>query len=114
MKTRLTHFLALFVFVFCFAAVPSKADTLIVPEPKQVRESIRAYVDDSRMVPGIVVGLTHQGERSIHSYCDSGRDEVPLDQGTLTRIQRPRFVSFGAPKASATERSDRAANPVTA
>ncbi len=69
----------------CFGAAV-QADTLIIPQPDQVREAMREYVDESKLAPGVVVGLIDNGRRAVYSYGISGRDELALDQDTLFEI----------------------------
>lgn len=68
------------------ANAEADTDALVRPQPDHVGNSIQRYVEESRLAPGVVVGVIHDGRRAIYSYGDSGRESLALDQDTQFEI----------------------------
>jgi CubicO group peptidase (beta-lactamase class C family) len=68
-------------------APPLGAQTRGFPDDAAMQRELRAFVEDHRGAPGVIVGLLDAGGRRVHVYGESGRRERPgLDGDTRFEI----------------------------
>jgi CubicO group peptidase (beta-lactamase class C family) len=68
-------------------SAPLAAQTAAFPDDAAMQHELRAFVEDHRGAPGVIVGLLDSGGRRVHVYGESGRLERPgLDGDTRFEI----------------------------
>jgi len=105
MNWRRVVMLAASVFATSVRSAPQ--EPLRLPNDTEIRDRLRAYVDDAKAAPGVVVGILEDGRRRFVAYGRSGIPGHPnVDTATYFELGSITKVFTGQLLADAVERGE--------